>query len=55
MYSLPILELVFYSFVELGILKIVVSDGRFRALCPDSMSFIMFYIWARNRGFLNWI
>lgn len=38
LYSLPILELLFYSSTELGILKIVVLDGRFRALCLDSMS-----------------
>ena len=53
MYSLPILELLFYSYIELGILKIFMSGSRFRGLCLDSMSSMMFYIWARNRGILN--
>ena len=54
-YSLPILELLFHCYLELGFLKIVVSDSRFRGLCLDSMSSMMSYIWARNRGILNWI
>lgn len=55
LYSLLILELLFYFSIELGVLKIVVLDGRFRALCLDSMSSMIFYIWAINMGILNWI
>lgn len=54
LYFFPILELLFYSSIELGILKIVILDGRFRALCLDSMSSMM-YIWARNMGIFSWI
>lgn len=53
-YSLPILELFFYSSIELGILKIVMLEARFRALYLDSMS-SMKYIWARNMGIFSWI
>lgn len=49
------LELLFYSSIELGVLKIVVLDGRFRVLCLDCMSSMMFYIWGGNRGILNLI
>lgn len=50
-YSLPILELLFHCNLELGFLKVVVSDSRFRGLCLDSMSSMMSYISARNREF----
>lgn len=44
-----------FLLIELGILKLVVLHGQFRALCLASMSSRMLYIWAGNRGIFNWI